>query len=189
MKTGWLSVVILLAAPLAVRAQGGDRPGENRRRFDNPRIDGKAVDRCLNWGENCEKPAADYFCRQNGFAAATKFHFADMRPTLVAGDDRICDEEFCQGFIAITCEGRGADAGKGDRRRFENPRINGKAVDRCLNWGENCEKPAADSFCKRKGFSAAIAFEFENMRPTLVAGDNRVCDEDYCQGFTSITCR
>ncbi len=158
----------------------------NEREFDEPRINGRAVDRCLNMGQNCEQPAADNFCRLNGYARAARFRFADMRPTIVAGDDKVCDEGYCQGFTTITCEGRGEHADRGGRS-FVNPRINGKLVDRCLNWGENCEQPAADNFCRQKGFSGAAAFEFANMRPTLVAGDDKVCDEDYCQGFTTIT--
>jgi hypothetical protein len=146
------------------------------------------VDRCLNWGQNCEQPAADNFCRLNGYARAASFRFADMRPTVVAGDDKVCDEGYCQGFTTITCEGRGEHADRGGRS-FVNPRINGKLVDRCLNWGENCEQPAADNFCRQKGFSAAAAFEFANVRPTLVVGDNKVCNENMCQGFTTITCR
>ncbi|MGA8577510.1 MAG: hypothetical protein WB579_02435 [Bryobacteraceae bacterium] len=160
----------------------------NERRFDEPSINGRAVDRCLNWGENCEQPAADNFCRLNGYARAARFRFAGMRPTLVAGDNKVCDEGYCQGFTTITCEGRGERAER-DARRFVDPRINGKLVARCLNWGENCEQPAADNFCRKKGYSAATAFEFDHMRPTLVAGDDKVCDEGYCQGFTTITCR
>ncbi|MGA3261271.1 MAG: hypothetical protein ABSE35_20485 [Bryobacteraceae bacterium] len=160
----------------------------NERHFDEPQINGRAVDRCLNWGQNCEQPAADNFCRLNGYARAASFRFADMRPTVVAGDDKVCDEGYCQGFTTITCEGRGEHADRGGRS-FVNPRINGKLVDRCLNWGENCEQPAADNFCRQKGFSAAAAFEFANVRPTLVVGDNKVCNENMCQGFTTITCR
>lgn len=162
----------------------------NERRFDEPQISGRAVDRCLSWGDHCEQPAADYFCRLNGYARATRFRVANMRPTMVAGDGKVCDEGYCQGFTTITCEGRGERAARGEAgHRFVEPRIHGKAVDRCLNWGENCEQPAADAFCRQKGFSTAAAFEFANMRPTLVVGDDKVCDEGYCQGFTTITCR
>ena len=160
----------------------------NERRFDDPQINGRAVDRCLNYGQNCEQPAADNFCRLNGYAHAARFRVADIRPTIVAGDDKVCDESYCQGFTTITCEGRGEHAERGGRR-FVDPRINGKVVDRCLNWGENCEQPAADKFCRLKGFSAAAAFEFASFRPTLVVGDDKVCNEDMCQGFTTITCR
>ena len=187
MRTGLLVIVTILAAPLA-RAQGVERRGEDSRRFENPRVKGQVVDRCLNWDSNCEMPAADNFCRLNGYARAARFRFAGMRPTIVAGDNKVCDEGYCQGFTTITCEGRGERATRGGRT-FVDPRINGKLVDRCLNWGENCEQPAADNFCRQKGFSAAAAFEFTNVRPTLVVGDDKICNEDMCQGFTTITCR
>jgi hypothetical protein len=160
----------------------------NQREFEEPRINGRAVDRCLNMGQNCERPAADNFCRLNGYARAARFRFADLRPTIVVGDNQVCDAGYCQGFTTITCEGRGEHAEK-EGRTFVEPRINGRRVDRCLNMGQNCEQPAADNFCRQKGYAAATAFEFDNMRPTLVAGDNQVCDEGYCQGFTTITCR
>jgi len=114
MRTGLLVVITILGAPLATltgtgghslaaRAQGVERRGEDRRRFENPRVNGQVVDRCLNWGSNCEMPAADNFCRQKGFSAAASFEFANMRPTLVVGDDKICNEDMCQGFTTITC--------------------------------------------------------------------------------------
>jgi hypothetical protein len=31
---------------------------------------------------------------------------------MVAGDDKVCDEGYCQGFTTITCEGRGERAAK-----------------------------------------------------------------------------
>ena len=190
MRKGLLVVIAIMVAPLANQSQlgaGGHalaaraQGGGDRRRFDNPRINGRAVDRCLNWGENCEQPAADNFCRLNGYAGADTYRFSPMHPTLVAGDDTVCDQDECQGFTTITCAGRGG-------RRFENPRINGRAVDRCLNWGENCEQPAADNFCRLNGYAGADTYRFSPMRPTLVAGDNTVCDQDGCQGFTTITC-
>ena len=160
----------------------------NERRFDEPEIDGRAVDRCLHWGGDCEQPAADNFCRLNGYAHAARFRVANLHPTMVAGDDKVCNEDYCQGFTTITCEGRGELAVR-QSRTFIDPRVNGKLVDRCLHWGEDCEQPAADRFCRLKGFSGAATFEFANLRPTLVVGDDKVCNEDMCQAFTTITCR
>jgi hypothetical protein len=71
---------------------------------------------------------------------------------------------------------------------FNDPRMNGMFVDNCLNWGANCQKPAADHFCRQKGFSGAASFALANRRPTLVMGDNKVCDADFCIGFSQIVC-
>jgi len=73
-------------------------------------------------------------------------------------------------------------------KTYLDPRINGHYVDNCLNWGSNCQKPAADYFCRKNGFSGAISFELANRRPTWVMGDNKVCNEDFCVGFSRILC-
>ncbi len=76
----------------------------------------------------------------------------------------------------------------GNSRTYPDPMINGHYVDNCLNWGSNCQKPAADYFCRKNGFSGAISFELANRRPTLVMGDNKVCNEGFCVGFSRIVC-
>ena len=73
-------------------------------------------------------------------------------------------------------------------KTYLDPMINGHYVDNCLNWGSNCQKPAADYFCQKNGFSGAISFELANRRPTWVMGDNKVCNEGFCVGFSRIVC-
>lgn len=178
----------LIVAPALNYGWAQDR--DDKHRFENPRINGRPVDRCLNWAANCERPAADNFCRVHGFRRAEYYRFAPMRPTLVVGDDRICNQEGCTGFTEIVCEGRGAEyLERREPVRFELPRIRGQAVDRCLNFATNCEQPAADNFCRMNGFRKAEVFRFAPMRPTLVVGDDQLCNQEGCQGFTTIVCR
>ncbi|GAB6143844.1 PKD domain-containing protein [Desulfocicer niacini] len=73
-------------------------------------------------------------------------------------------------------------------KTFYAPCFNGYRLDNCLNFGTNCEKPAADSFCSGKGFTQAISWELEKARPTYIMGDGRLCDGDFCAGFKYITC-
>ncbi len=73
-------------------------------------------------------------------------------------------------------------------KTYLDPMVNGHYVDNCLNWGSNCQKPAADYFCQKNGFSGAISFELANRRPTWVMGDNKVCNEGFCVGFSRIVC-
>jgi pimeloyl-ACP methyl ester carboxylesterase len=40
-------------------------------RFDNPQVDGMPMDGCLSFAKDCEQTAAEYFCRQNGYAAVS----------------------------------------------------------------------------------------------------------------------
>jgi hypothetical protein len=73
---------------------------------------------------------------------------------------------------------------------FHNPTVNGVAVDFCLNWAENCGKPAADAFCQSQGFAQSSKHTVqENAPPTFVIGDGVVCSESYCARLSSITCR
>jgi hypothetical protein len=72
--------------------------------FAAPTINGTAVDLCLNWGTGCGAPAADEFCRRQGFSASTEHTVQnDAPPTLVLGDNLVCDGAFCDRFSAITC--------------------------------------------------------------------------------------
>ena len=74
-------------------------------RFDAPTIDGNGVDICLHWGTSCGAPAADEFCRRNGFAASTANTVRnDAPPTLVLGDNAVCNDATCDRFSQITCQ-------------------------------------------------------------------------------------
>lgn len=75
---------------------------------------------------------------------------------------------------------------------FVNPTINSTRVDFCLNWGANCGQPAADEFCIRKNFNLGAVsggFSGVNIKPTLVLGNNLMCNADFCFGFSQIECR
>lgn len=75
---------------------------------------------------------------------------------------------------------------------FQNPKYNGYIVDICLHWARDCEKPAADKFCQTAGFSRAkswkIAHDIGHKTPTIVIGDNKVCNQSFCDGFSVIEC-
>ena len=67
------------------------------------------LDWCLNWERDCGKPAADAFCRANGFLEAI-FYEADpgvgTQPTILIGTNQICKEKFCTAFQIITCRAK-----------------------------------------------------------------------------------
>lgn len=149
-----------------------------------PRMsNGSAVDGCLHWAVECGKPAADEYCRRAGYpAGSATFTIGRMRPTWVLGDNRVCNADYCTGFTSLQCS-TGATNAAGPKMS------NGSAVDGCLHWGVECGKPAADEYCRRAGYPAGSAtFTLGRMRPTWVLGDNRVCNADYCTGFTSLQC-
>lgn len=81
-------------------------PVPTQRVFQNPEWKGYRLDMCLNWGTNCGKPAADAFCRSEGFTEST-YSVPDPEPgrgsTCLIGTSQICDQKFCVGFQMITC--------------------------------------------------------------------------------------
>jgi hypothetical protein len=76
----------------------------------------------------------------------------------------------------------------GGQATFSNPQINGVVVDHCLNWGTNCDQPAADQFCRMKGFAGATGYQTYPHAPTYVIGDRRMCENEYCVGFSQVSC-
>jgi hypothetical protein len=71
--------------------------------FQNPTARGYRIDRCLHWGRDCDKPAADRFCRDNGYVGAESWRVVQARPTLILGDGTICNADYCGGFAWIKC--------------------------------------------------------------------------------------
>ncbi len=71
---------------------------------------------------------------------------------------------------------------------FRNPSARGYRIDRCLYWGRDCDKPAADRFCRDNGFAEAEAWELAQVHPTLILGDGQICNADYCGSFAWIRC-
>lgn len=75
---------------------------------------------------------------------------------------------------------------------FENPTINGIRVDRCMKWGPSgCNAPAANFWCRSKGFAKATGWDSESIHPTVFQdpqSDVKVCDYFFCAGFSRVTC-
>ena len=75
---------------------------------------------------------------------------------------------------------------------FDNPTINGIRVDRCMKWGPiDCGQPAADHWCRSKGFSRATSWTGETVHPTIFQGRDsevKVCDFFFCGAFSQIVC-
>jgi hypothetical protein len=75
---------------------------------------------------------------------------------------------------------------------FQNPTINGIRVDGCMKWGPvGCGDPAANYWCRSKGFKRATSWSKENTRPTIFQdpeSSHKVCDYFFCGGFTRIAC-
>ncbi len=77
-------------------------------------------------------------------------------------------------------------------KTFRYPTINGYRLDWCRKWAQDCGQGAANAFCKRMGFTKAIAFEEDydigTKSPTYVIDDGKICNQGFCDGFKYITC-
>ena len=76
---------------------------------------------------------------------------------------------------------------------YPNPGFaNGKRLDWCYRDAQDCGQPAADAWCKTKGYNRAVHFikavDIGVSSPTQVISTGTVCNQSYCDGFSSITC-
>jgi hypothetical protein len=81
-----------------------------------------------------------------------------------------------------------ASAAQADTRTFSSPRLGGARLDWCLQWSASCGKPAADAYCRSRGFAGAINFSQARGvgRTRLISGG--ACNGPTCAGFGHITC-
>lgn len=74
--------------------------------FDAPMVDGVALDICREWGNNCNKPAADLFCQQQNFFESETFRIGnDQPPTRIITSGKLCEDKGCDRFSWIKCVG------------------------------------------------------------------------------------
>jgi len=78
------------------------------------------------------------------------------------------------------------------RRTFSKPRIGGLRLDWCKYWARQCGRPAADAYCRRRGYRRAVswgmAVDIGRWTDTRVIGTGQVCRGNFCDGFRYITC-
>jgi hypothetical protein len=76
---------------------------------------------------------------------------------------------------------------------FENPTIGGIRVDGCMKWGPvDCGAPAANHWCRSKGFARAAEWNTERVHPTIFQDPQssvKVCDYFFCGAFSRIECQ
>jgi hypothetical protein len=75
---------------------------------------------------------------------------------------------------------------------FSSPKQGGNRLDWCLDWSTGCGAPAANAWCKARGFDKATGFtqapDIGASQPTRLIGSGAVCDQGFCDGFAKITC-
>jgi len=91
------------------------------------------------------------------------------------------------------CLGGGGGGGGGPvSRTFHNPRIAGVRLDWCRRWGRQCGRPAANAFCRRRGYDRASGYrqavDIGRWTQTRIITSGRICARNFCDGFSRITC-
>lgn len=159
-------------------------------RFEQPQWKGNRLDRCVNFGDGCGEEAADLWCKEQGYAHSIAFGIdtEPSTPTRTLATDILCQPTLrdCDAFAWIDCE---QDPIK--PKIYSLPQHNGFRLDWCLYLNDQCGAPAADAFCRSKGYGNVVSFIRE---PTAVStrtiGSNAVCfrDERDCESFSQIIC-
>lgn len=74
-------------------------------------------------------------------------------------------------------------------KTFHYPKINNMNVDRCLYWGKQCGQPAANRFCRIKGYEKAVEHRWVYKNPTRILGSGQICNiRRGCGAFSKIRC-
>lgn len=73
---------------------------------------------------------------------------------------------------------------------FRKPMVGKYRLDACLKLNKDCGKPAADAFCRSKGFRQARNCQIDNKPtlPTFIIGTRSTCVQSFCKGFEMVEC-
>jgi hypothetical protein len=82
-------------------------PANSSATFANPIYNGYRLDWCRVFENDCGAPAADAFCKAQGFSGVSTFepqNHMDV-PTMTVGQNSVCDPKWhgCDSFASITC--------------------------------------------------------------------------------------
>jgi hypothetical protein len=80
------------------------------KKFDDPvkyGANGTLLDWCSPWAQNCGRPTADKFCKDNGYSTVLNHgamrHIRSGEMTRLFGNGQVCDDSGCGTFTSITC--------------------------------------------------------------------------------------
>jgi hypothetical protein len=74
--------------------------------------------------------------------------------------------------------------------RFDYPTVDNIALDWCLTWAADCGKPAADYFCRLKGYQQSVNFqEAQDVGYTKLPKTGQICSAQYCDSFAFVDCQ
>ncbi len=102
MKSAFALAIILLIA-------SGSFANATVRNYFAPEQQGLPLDSCLTGDHDCGKPAADAFCKQQGFETALIFQRKAADQTIRLGTGAFCTGSACTSFKQIKCYAAGGD--------------------------------------------------------------------------------
>lgn len=73
------------------------------RNFFAPQWQGERLGACLADGSGCGKPAADAFCKAEGYDTALTFQREPLSRTRLIDSDASCHGSACMAFVQIKC--------------------------------------------------------------------------------------
>ena len=96
------------AEPQRQKSHPAPAPAARSKIFENPMIAGIRVDGCMKWGPvDCGAPAANHWCRSQGFERAVEWNTERVHPTIFQDPQssvKVCDYFFCGAFTHIACQ-------------------------------------------------------------------------------------
>lgn len=92
-----------LIATLILIAATATAADASVRSYSLPTADGRPVSDCLADGKSCGKPAADLFCKKEGYAEAILFAREPVTAASSIDGQRQCGGPACEAFTRIKC--------------------------------------------------------------------------------------
>ena len=96
-----------LAASIVVLLATGSFAQATVRNYFAPEQAGQRLDSCLTGASDCGKPAADAFCKAQGFDTAILFQREAAAQTIRLGNGASCTGPDCTSFRQIKCYATG----------------------------------------------------------------------------------
>jgi len=95
--------LLIFIAALGPAVLAATPAGATVRNYFSPEWQGVRLAACLEDQESCGKPAADAFCKSQGFDKALLFQRESHGFTRVIGSERTCKGGNCTAFRQIKC--------------------------------------------------------------------------------------
>lgn len=100
------------------------------------------------------------------------------------------DQTFGQAQISVPAITPRSPIRKRLTQIFKKPKVGNVRLDSCLRLNQDCGKPAADEYCRSKGFrhSANCKVDTQPCSPTFIIGSQTISTQSFCKGFDEIEC-